>query len=150
MNALHAFERLAGQTGKHVSESAICFDEVALGVLPREGQLGRQRGQVFPGGLDERTRHSPLRLDDFRLRFAIFAAGRWGFFGPLGHRCRCRIRIRLCFLFELALVGSAAFEVEIDDRARESLCGVIAGDGASYWHSFDFDDTAAHSEEVSV
>jgi len=143
MDALHPFERPAWQTGKYVSKSAICFDEVVLRVFQREGQLGGQRSQVFPGGFDERARHNSLRLaDDFRLSFAIFANG-GRFFGPLGRCCRCRIR--LCFLFELALVGSAAFEVEIDNWG--CLCSVIAGDGASYRHSFD---TAAHSEEVSV
>jgi hypothetical protein len=40
MDALKPFERLARQTGKHVSEPVVCLNEMALGVLQREGQFG--------------------------------------------------------------------------------------------------------------
>jgi hypothetical protein len=43
MDALEPFERLARQTGKHVSEPVVCLNKVALGVFQREYQFGRQR-----------------------------------------------------------------------------------------------------------
>ena len=90
VDALEPLERFAGQTRKHVSESAICLDEVVLRVFQREGQLGGQRGQVFPGGgPGERT--SRHRLDELRFSFAFVAAA--GRLFPLGRCCRCRIRL---------------------------------------------------------
>jgi hypothetical protein len=43
MDALEPFERLARQTGKHLSEPVVSSNEMALGFFQRKYQFGRQR-----------------------------------------------------------------------------------------------------------